>query len=68
VVNREFLPGIPPPYVVVLVDLEDADVRVVSNLIESGVEDVRIGMSVDTTFIDITAAATLALFVPRGDE
>jgi uncharacterized OB-fold protein len=67
-VNREFSPGIRPPYVVALVDLDDADVRLVTDLVDVDSAAVRIGLPVEVTFRDITADATLAMFTSRSDE
>jgi uncharacterized OB-fold protein len=68
IVHREFTPGILPPYVVALVDLDDAEVRLVSNIVQVDSADIRIGMPVQVAFHDITRSATLALFTPRGGE
>ena len=67
IVNREFTPGILPPYVVALVDLDDADARLVSNIVNVASEDLHIGMKVEVIFHDITPTAALALFQPRGN-
>lgn len=68
VANREFAPGIKPPYVVALVDLEEQEsLRVVSNLVNVNVDEVRIGMPVRTLFFDLELPgeeATLAFFEP----
>jgi hypothetical protein len=70
VANREFAPGIPPPYVAALVDLDDADgVRLVTNLVNVAIGDVRIGMPVRPVFCDLDLEgeeATLLLFEPAG--
>ena len=68
VANREFAPGIRPPYVVALVDLEEQEsLRVVTNLVNVAIGDVRIGMPVRAVFCDLDLgddAATLAYFEP----
>ena len=66
VVNREFAPGIAPPYVAALVDLEEQDgLRLVTNLVNVTVGEVRIGMPVRVLFCDLEGAdVTLALFEP----
>jgi len=68
VANREFAPGIKPPYVVGLVDLEEQEsLRVVTNLVNVTIGDVRIGMPVRVLFCDLELDgedATLALFEP----
>jgi uncharacterized OB-fold protein len=68
VANREFAPGIKPPYVVALVDLEEQEsLRVVTNLVNVATGDVRIGMGVRVLFCDLELDdedATLAFFEP----
>jgi uncharacterized protein len=51
-INRQpWLPGLPPPYVVAMVQLvEERDVRVLSNVVGVPVEDVRIGAEVEVFF------------------
>ena len=66
VVNREFAPGIKPPYVAALVDLAEQDgLRLVTNLVNVTIADVRIGMPVQVVFFDIPGEdMTLAFFEP----
>ena len=66
VVNREFAPGIKPPYVAALVDLVEQDgLRLVTNLVNVTIADVRIGMPVRVVFHDIEGEdVTLAFFEP----
>ena len=66
VANREFAPGIKPPYVAALVDLVEQDgLRLVTNLVNVAVGDVRIGMPVRVVFVDLDGAdVTLAYFEP----
>ena len=68
VANREFAPGIKPPYVVALVDLEEqVGLRLVTNLVNVAIGDVRIGMPVRVVFCDLELDgedATLAFFEP----
>ncbi|HEV7862189.1 MAG TPA: OB-fold domain-containing protein, partial [Acidimicrobiia bacterium] len=68
VANREFAPGIMPPYVVGLVDLvEQEGLRLVTNVVNVAIGDVRIGMAVRVLFYDLDLDgedATLALFEP----
>lgn len=67
IANREFAPGVKPPYVAALVDLEEQEaLRLVTNLVNVRIEDVRIGMPVQVLFHDIGPQATLALFEPAG--
>jgi uncharacterized protein len=66
VVNREFAPGIKPPYVVAYVDLEEQEsLRFTTNLVNVQIGDIRIGMPVQVLFHD-AANMTLALFEPLG--
>jgi uncharacterized protein len=57
-VNRQpWIPGLDPPYVVAMVELaEESDVRLVTNIVDMPVEDVRIGLEVEVFFEDWTAA------------
>jgi uncharacterized OB-fold protein len=68
VANREFAPGIKPPYVVALVDLEEQEsLRIVTNLVNVAARDVRIGMGVRVLFCDLELDGedvTLAYFEP----
>jgi uncharacterized protein len=66
VANREFAPGIKPPYVVALVDLEEQEgLRLVTNLVNVAIGDVHIGMPVQVVFFDLDGEdATLAFFEP----
>jgi uncharacterized OB-fold protein len=69
VANREFAPGVPPPYVAALVDLDAAEgVRLVTNLVNVAIGDVRIGMPVRPVFFDLEAEdATLVYFEPADE-
>ncbi|MCW2903683.1 MAG: hypothetical protein JWO67_5948 [Streptosporangiaceae bacterium] len=51
-INRQpWIPGYPPPYTVAMVELaEEPDVRVVSNVVDLPVEDVRVGLEVEVFF------------------
>ncbi len=70
VANREFAPGIKPPYVAALVDLEEQDgpppLRLVTTLVNVRIGDVRIGMPVRVVFHDIDGQTTLAFFEPAS--
>jgi hypothetical protein len=70
VVNREFAPGIKPPYVAALVDLVEQDgLRLVTNLVNVTIADVRIGMPVRVVFFDLEGEdVTLAYFEPDGGQ
>lgn len=64
VVNREFAPGVKPPYIAAYVDLEEQEaLRVLTNLVNVRVGDVQIGMPVSVVYHDI-GEATLAFFEP----
>jgi uncharacterized OB-fold protein len=66
VVNREFAPGIKPPYAAALVDLVEQDgLRLVTNLVNVTLADLRIGMPVRVVFHDLDGQdVTLAFFEP----
>jgi uncharacterized OB-fold protein len=51
-INRQpWLPTMPPPYVVAMVELDDEpDVRLVTNIIDIAPEDVRVGLEVEVFF------------------
>ena len=70
VVNREFAPGIKPPYVAALVDLVEQDgLRLVTNLVHVTIADVRIGMPVRVVFHDLEGQdVTLAFFAPMSGD
>jgi uncharacterized OB-fold protein len=70
VVNREFAPGVRPPYVAALVDLVEQDgLRLVTNLVNLAIGDVQIGMPVRVVFFDVEGEdVTLAYFEPDGGE
>ena len=69
VANREFAPGIKPPYIGALVDLEEQEtLRIVTNIVNVAIGDVRIGMAVRVLFCDLDLDgedATLAFFEPE---
>lgn len=51
VYTRSFMRGYDAPYVLALVDLDDhPDVRLMTNIVETPIEDVAIGMAVEVTF------------------
>ena len=66
-INRQpWLPGLPPPYVVAMVELADEpDVRVMSNVVGIPVEDVRIGTEVEV-FFEEWDDVWIPLFRPVG--
>lgn len=64
VVNREFAPGIEPPYVAALVDLDEQEnLRLLTNLVNVRIGDISIGMRLSARFHDI-GGQTLVLFEP----
>jgi uncharacterized OB-fold protein len=58
-VNRQpWLPGLPPPYTVAIVELADApDVRLVTNVVGIAPEEVRVGLEVEVFFEEWTPAS-----------
>ena len=58
-------PGFKAPYSVVLVELEEG-MRLISNMVDVGPEDVTIGMSVEVTFDDVAEGLTLPKFRKVG--
>ena len=52
------------PYPVVVIELEEG-VRLLSNLVDCPLADVRIGLPVEVVFDDVTAEVTLPKFRPR---
>jgi len=55
------VPGFEPPYVVVLVELEEGT-RLVSNLVDADPSEVSIGMPVEVEFVRVDDELTLPLF------
>jgi len=50
-VNREFAPGIKPPFIVAIVQLdEQADLRMLTNLVDVKIGDVRMNQRVRVVF------------------
>ncbi|MFL6239379.1 MAG: Zn-ribbon domain-containing OB-fold protein [Actinomycetes bacterium] len=62
VVHQQFVPA-DVPYVVIAVDLPEG-VRMVSNLVEAAVSDVRIGMPVQVVWEDMGPELALPRFAP----
>lgn len=57
--------GIAVPFALVLVELEEQkDLRVLANLVDCPLEEIRIGMPVDVTFEDAGGGVTLPQFRP----
>src|SRR4029078_9358334 len=67
VVNREFAPGVKPPYIAAFVDLEEQEsLRLLTNLVNVRVADVRMDMAVRVLVHDIRDMTTARLHT-RGD-
>ena len=68
--HRDFVPGVPPPYAVALVEIdEEPGVRMLSNLVNCYADEIEIGMRVRAVFKDVDEAATLVFFEPdRGER
>jgi uncharacterized OB-fold protein len=69
--HRLMVPGFDEPYVIVQVTPDEATrntVRIVGNLRDCELDDVRIGMSVETVFEEVTAGVVLPQFRPRVQE
>jgi acetyl-CoA acetyltransferase/uncharacterized OB-fold protein len=65
-VNYQKLSALPPPYVVVVVELDDAPgVRLTSNLLDVSTDDARVGMEVEAVFEDC-GDVWLPMFAPTG--
>jgi uncharacterized OB-fold protein len=58
-VNRQpWIPGFDPPYIVAIVELADEpDVRLITNVVDISIEDMRIGLEVEVFFEDWTATS-----------
>lgn len=67
VVHRPPLPVFDTPYVIALVELADAGVRLLSNVIDCDPSTVDVGMPVWTVFREVDGRA-LYFFAPVGDE
>jgi uncharacterized OB-fold protein len=55
-VNRQpWIPGLEPPYIVAMVELEDEpDVRLISNVVDVSMDGIRVGLPVEVFFEDWT--------------
>jgi uncharacterized OB-fold protein len=58
-------PAFKAPYSVVLVELEEG-VRLISNMIDTGPEEISIGMPVEVVFDDVAEELTLPKFRKVG--
>jgi uncharacterized OB-fold protein len=65
VVHREFAPGVMPPFVAALIQLEEqTPLRVMTNLVSCKIKDISIGMPVRVVYHDITEEITLPYWEP----
>jgi uncharacterized OB-fold protein len=69
VVRQAFMPALAGgvPYVVAIVELEDAAVRLFSNVVGIDPEEVRIGMPVEVVWDDVAPGVAVPRFRPRAD-
>jgi hypothetical protein len=63
IVWRPQTPAFEVPYTVGIIDLEEG-YYMLSNVVECGVEDVKVGMALNVTWLDLDGA-TLPVFRPR---
>lgn len=66
--NRQpWIPGFDPPYLVAIVEIdEQPGVRLMTNLVDCGPEDVEIGMPVEVRFEEREEGIFIPLFAPVG--
>lgn len=64
VFHRRLVPGFEPPYNVAWVQLEEGP-RLVANLVDVPLEEIRTGMPVEAVFQRLTDEVTLVQFRPR---
>ncbi|EKF21686.1 hypothetical protein C731_4425 [Mycolicibacterium hassiacum DSM 44199] len=69
-INRQpWIPGFEPPYIVAMVELDDEpDVRLVTNVVDVSLDDIRVGLPVEVFFEewgDGEERVWLPLFRPR---
>lgn len=65
VVHRGPTPAFVPPYVIALVQLDDAPIRLLSNVIECPPAEVIVGMAVEAVYRTNTDGHRLFFFAPR---
>jgi uncharacterized OB-fold protein len=64
--HQPWIPGFDPPYVIAIVEIEeDPRVRLMTNIVGCGPDDVRIGLPVQVTF-EAREDVWIPLFEPRG--
>jgi uncharacterized OB-fold protein len=65
IVRHSFHPAFTPPYVIALIDLDDAPgVRMYTNIVDVDPETVRIDMPVQVSFEDIGGGILIPQFIP----
>jgi uncharacterized OB-fold protein len=65
-VYRQFVPGVPSPYVVALVELDaQPGIRLLTNIVNCDFDDVKIGLEVGPVFRDIGDGVSLLYYAPR---
>jgi uncharacterized OB-fold protein len=66
IAEHTYHPGIPAPYVLATIELVEQDgLRVLSNVIDSPMDEVHIGMPVSVSFNEVAPGLVLPQFVPR---
>ena len=64
--HHAFHPDVPPPYVIAIVELaEQADLRVVANVVGCDPDDVVVGMPVEVDF-EVQGEHAVPVFRPAG--
>jgi uncharacterized OB-fold protein len=65
IVRHNFHPAFPPPYVIALIDLDDAPgVRMYTNILEVDLDALHIDMPVKVTFEDLGDGTLIPQFMP----
>lgn len=67
VYDKSAYPGIKVPYAVVIVEMEDEGIRILTNVVDMTPDDIYIGMPVQAVFDDIDDELTLVKFKKRED-
>lgn len=69
VVRQAFVPGVPVPYVVAVVEPDGGDgVRMVSNVVGAGPDEMEIGMALEVVWEDMGPELALPRFTPRSER
>lgn len=49
--HQPWIPGLEPPYIVAMVELDDEpDVRLITNIVDASPDDIRVGLPVEVFF------------------